>query len=175
MDTDPRQDPPLQADERAALSAFLDFQRATLLLKAEGLTHEQLAAPAVPTTELTLAGLLKHLALVEDSWFQEVFLGLVIPEPWASAPWEDDRDWEFHTAPDDDPAHLVQLYRDSIGRSRQVVAAAASLDELSVKPDKRQGTPYSLRWILLHMIEETARHCGHADLIREAIDGQTGD
>lgn len=112
---------------------------------------------------------------MEDSWFQEVFLGQVIPEPWASAPWDEDRDWEFHTAPADDPAHLVQLYRDAIGRSRQTVAAAESLDELSVKPDKRQGAPYSLRWILLHMIKETARHCGHADLLREAIDGQTGD
>lgn len=69
----------------------------------------------------------------------------------------------------------MQLYGDAIARSRQTVAAAESLDELSVKSDKRQGTPYSLHWILLHMIEETARHCGHADLLREAIDGQTGD
>lgn len=175
MDTDPRQDPPLQAAETAALSAFLDYQRATLLMKAEGLTQEQLTTPTVPTSELTLAGLLKHLALVEDSWFQEVFLGQPPREPWASAPWDEDRDWEFHTAPDDDPAYLVQLYRDAIGRSRTVVAAAESLDELSVKADKRLGTPYSLRWILLHMIEETARHCGHADLLREAIDGQTGE
>jgi hypothetical protein len=175
MDNDSRLDPPVQADERAALSAFLDFHRATLLWKVEGLSQEQLATPAVPTSDLTLAGLLKHLALVEDSWFQEVFLGRELPEPWASAPWAEDRDWEFHTAPTDDPADLVELYRSAADRSRHVVATADSLDVLSVRPDKREEKPFSLRWILLHMIEETARHCGHADLLREAIDGQTGE
>lgn len=175
MDPESRLDPPVQADEREALSAFLDFHRATLLWKVEGLSQEQLATAAVPSSDLTLAGLLKHLALVEDSWFQEVFLGRPLPEPWASAPWDDDPDWEFHTAPSDDPAHLVALYRDAVDRSRRVVAVASSLDELSVKPDKREEKPFSLRWILLHMIEETARHCGHADLLREAIDGRTGE
>ena len=174
MEPTGRQDPPLQADERATLSAFLDYHRATLLAKIEGLGREHLAVAAVPTSALTLAGLVKHLAVVEDSWFQEEFLGLEL-EPWASAPWHDDPDWDFHSAVDDEPADLVALYRAAIERSRAVVAAASSLDALSVRESRREGTPFSLRWILLHMIEETARHNGHADLLREAIDGSTGE
>lgn len=165
----------MQAGEQEALGAFLDFHRATLLRKIEGLAKDQLGHTAVPTSTLTLAGLVKHLALVEDSWFQEVFLGRPLPEPWASAPWDDDPDWEFHTAPADEPNDLVELYLAATGRSRATVAAAESLDSLSVKPGQREGKPFSLRWILLHMIEETARHAGHADLLREAIDGQTGE
>lgn len=175
MDAGARVDPPLQAEERESLTAFLDFQRATVLRKVDGLGKEQLGCAAVPTTGLTLAGLVKHLALVEDSWFQEVFLDRALPEPWASAPWEDDPDWEFHTAVEDEPAELLRLYLSAVERSRDVVAAAESLDQLSVQPGKREGKPFSLRWILLHLIEETARHAGHADLLREAVDGQTGE
>ncbi len=170
-----RVDPPVQAGEREALEAFLDFHRATLVLKVEGLAKDQLGLAAVSTSTLTLAGLIKHLTLVEDSWFQKVFLGQALPEPWASAPWDDDPDWEFHTALADEPAELVERYLAAVGRSRAVVAATESVDELSVEPGRRQGKPFSLRWILLHMIEETARHAGHADLLREAIDGQTGE
>ena len=175
MQVGSRVDPPVQAAERDALSAFLDFHRVTLLAKVEGLEQEQLALAAVPSSSLTLAGLVKHLALVEDSWFQKVFLGRGLPEPWASAPWDDDPDWEFHTAPQDDPRHLVDLYLAAVARSRGVVASADSLDALSVENDRREAKPFSLRWIMLHMIEETARHAGHADLLREAIDGSTGE
>lgn len=175
MTTTPRVDPPIQAPEREALEAFLDFHRATLLQKIEGLTKDELGRAAVSSSALTLAGLTKHLALVEDSWFQGEFLGQELPEPWASAPWDDDPDWEFHTAAEDEPTALIELYQNAIGRSQTVVAAAESLDELSVTTGKRQGKPFSLRWILLHMIEETARHVGHADLLREATDGQTGE
>jgi hypothetical protein len=157
------------------LTAFLDFHRATLLWKIEGLEKNQIGLAAVPTSELTLAGLVKHLALVEDSWFQKVFLGQPLPAPWSNAPWDDDPDWEFHSAPADEPRDLIELYLTAIGRSRAVIAAAPSLDQVSVEPGQREGRPFSLRWILLHMIEETARHAGHADLLREAIDGQTGE
>jgi len=170
-----RTDPPVQADERQSLSAFLDFQRATVIRKVEGVPKADLGRTALPTTELTLAGLLKHLALVEDSWFQAVFLGEPLPEPWASAPFDDDPDWDFHSAPDDDPADLIRLYTAAVGRSRDVVAVEESLDRLSMWTGEREGKPFSLRWILLHLIEETARHAGHADLLREAIDGQTGE
>ena len=173
--TETRVDPPLQADESATLSAFLDFQRATMLRKVDGLEKSQLARAAVPTTTLTLGGLLKHLALVEDSCGQEVFLGRPLPQPWAGAPFDDDPDWEFHSAPDDEPGELVGLYVAAVERGRAAVAAAASLEQLSVKPGQREGKPFSLRWILLHLIEETARHVGHADLLREAVDGQTGE
>jgi uncharacterized damage-inducible protein DinB len=175
MDTEPRIDPPLQADERESLTAFLDYQRATMLRKVAGLSQDDLGRAAVPPSALTLAGLIKHLALVEDSWLQEVFLGRPLPEPWAGAPLDEDDDWDFHSAPDDEPADLTALYVAAMARSRAVVAAAESLDQLSVEASRREGTPFSLRWILLHLVEETARHAGHADLLREALDGQTGE
>jgi uncharacterized damage-inducible protein DinB len=167
-----RIDPDLAADECTTLTQFLDYQRATLLLKAEGLDAAQLST-RIPTSELTLAGLLKHLALVEDSWIQERFLGLPEVEPWASAPWDQDRDWDFHSAVDDDPEQLRNLYRAACERTRTAVAAA-SLDDLSRAP-RRDGHHPSLRWILLHLLEETSRHNGHADLLREAIDGEVGE
>jgi uncharacterized damage-inducible protein DinB len=168
-----RTDPDLQADERTALVQFLDYHRATFLIRIEGLDHEQLNRRLAPST-LTLASLTKHLALVEDSWFHEDFLDVSLPEPWASAPFDDDRDWDLNSAVNDDPADLVELYQAACARSRAIVEAAASLDTLSARMSQRKGRPYSLRWILLHMIEETARHNGHADFLREAIDGLTG-
>ncbi len=171
--TDPmsRPHPPPAADERTTLEAFLNHQRATLLMKAEGLDRQQLNQ-RLPTSELTLAGLLKHLALVEDDWIQVRFCGRPELEPWASAPWEQDRDWEFHTAEHDDPDALRALYQDASARSRSAIATT-DLDTLSVGRD-RQGRQWSLRWVLTHLIEETARHNGHADLLREAIDGVVG-
>lgn len=164
--------PPTAADERTTLDAFLDTQRATLLRKAEGLGAHQLRQP-LPTSELTLAGLLKHLALVEDDWVQVRFLGLPEREPWAGAPWEKDRDWDFHSALQDDPEDLRALYRQACGRSRSALAGT-DLGALSVGRD-RDGRQWSLRWVLTHLVEETARHAGHADLLREAVDGSTGE
>ena len=162
---------PSAADERMTLDAFLDRQRATVLMKAEGLDHEQLNQ-RLPTSALTLAGLLKHLALVEDDWIQVRFCGKPELEPWASAPWEQDRDWEFHTAENDDPDALRTLYRDACARSRSAIATT-DLDALSAGRD-REGRQWNLRWVLTHLIEETARHNGHADLLREAVDGVVG-
>lgn len=167
-----RSDPATTADERTTLTQFLDYQRATLLLKAEDLDRDQLNRH-LPTSSLTLAGLLKHLAFVEDSWIQDVFLGRPLPEPWASAPFDSDEDWEFHSAAQDDPAALRELYEASCARTRAGIEGI-SLDALSVGPS-RSGQQFSLRWILVHLIEETARHCGHADLLREAIDGVVGE
>jgi uncharacterized damage-inducible protein DinB len=147
--------------------------------KASGLDRQQMAT-RVGASELTLAGLVKHLARVEDSWFIYRLIGRPRSEPWASAPWDDDPDWDIHSALDDDPADLLALYDTACTRSRAVTAevtAAESggLDTLSVRTDHTGRGQVSLRWILLHMIEETARHNGHADLLREAIDGQTGE
>jgi hypothetical protein len=167
-----RHDPEGAVDERSSLEQYLDYQRATVLLKTEGLSREQLAQ-RIPSSELTLAGLLKHLALVEDSWLYERFLGQPANEPWASAPWADDPDWEFHSALEDDPAELRGLYLDACARSR-VAVASAQLDDLSAEAGG-SGLRPSLRWVLLHLIEETARHAGHADLLREAIDGEVGE
>jgi uncharacterized damage-inducible protein DinB len=169
-----RTDPPDSGPERDQLTAFLDFQRATVLLKTEGLDAAQMGQ-RLPTSSLTLAGLLNHLALVEDSWFRERFAGLPEHELWAGVDWDADPDWEFRTALDVPPDELRQRYEDACARSREVVAGAENLDQLSVGTSRRSGQRWDLRWVLLHMIEETARHAGHADLLREAIDGTTGE
>jgi uncharacterized damage-inducible protein DinB len=168
-----RIDPDLQADERTTLVAFLDYHRATFLGKIAGLNHEQMNVALAPS-DLTLASLTKHLALVEDSWFQERFVGVEV-EPWASAPFDVDRDWEMHSARDDSPDDLIALYRAAVARSQATLNTVESLDARSAVNDRREGIPYSMRWILVHMIEETARHNGHADLIRQSIDGLVGE
>jgi uncharacterized damage-inducible protein DinB len=168
-----RRDPETVTDELALLGEFLDYHRATLVMKVSGLTQEQLSV-SVPPSTLTLAGLVKHLALVEDGWFQEDLLGRDMPEPWASAPFDDDRDWDFHSAVDDSPSELLDLYAAACERSRAAVAELGDPGAWAVRP-LRNGRRITLRWILLHMIEETARHNGHADLLRESIDGQTGE
>jgi uncharacterized damage-inducible protein DinB len=160
-------------DEFALLSGFLDFYRAVIVRKAQGLTREQLAVSLGPS-ELTIGGLIKHLAWVEDLWFRRRLLGHEFGEPWASADFDADPDWEFHSAADDELAELLRLYDEACARSRAAVAEVGDLDVVSRIPNRR-GKLFSLRWILLHMIEETARHAGHADLIRESIDGATGD
>lgn len=168
-----RTDPDPTADEATLLSSYLDYHRATFLGKVEGLDQGQLAQTTAASS-LHLAGLCKHLALVEHSWFRERFLGEGPHPVFAEVDWDGDPDWEFRTAADDDPAWLAELYRQACEASRQAVATAASLDQQAVAP-LRDGRHPSLRWILLHMIEETARHNGHADLLREAIDGVTGE
>jgi uncharacterized damage-inducible protein DinB len=166
-------EPGLVGDEATLLGQFLDYYRATMVRKVEGLTKAQLAQRLEPST-LTLGGLVKHLALVEDSWFQERLLGREPVEPWAAVDWDATPDWDFDSAADDEPAEIVALYEAACERSRRAVREAESLDVVMVVPNRR-GERMSLRWILIHMIEETARHAGHADLIRESIDGRTGD
>ena len=171
-----RIDPDTAGDDHSSLSQFLDFHRATLVIKASGLSSEQLAARAVPSSAITLGGLLKHMALVEDDWFQVKFLGRPELEPWASAPFDVDPDWDWHSALDDTPEDLLRLYDAACTRSRAaVMEVGGDLDRRSAVTDRGTGATLSLRWILLHMIEETARHNGHADLLREAIDGAVGE
>jgi len=117
---------------------------------------------------------LYHLSLVEEDWIEVRFAGLPDREPWASVDWESDRDWEFRTAAQLEPEQLQSRYRQACERSRHVVSTAAGLDQLSVEA-LRDGRHFSLRWVLLHLIEETARHAGHADFLREAIDGTVGE
>ena len=171
-----RTDPDLVADELTQITQFLDYHRATLAQKAGGLTREQLAS-RVGSSTLTLGGLVNHAALNEDHWFGVVLLGRPPSEPWASAPWDDDPDWEFRTAAELESAVLLDRYAETCERSRANVAeavAAGGLDHVSA-PHPRREERFNLRWILLHMIEETARHNGHADLLREAVDGETGE
>jgi uncharacterized damage-inducible protein DinB len=168
-----RTDPPESGPELDQLTNVLDYQRETIVQKTDGLTREQLAQQ-LPTSSLTLGGLLNHLALVEDSWFRVRFSGLPDDALWAGIDWDADPDYEFRTAADVEPQELRRRYEAACASSREVVAGAQSLDQLSV--EKRQnGMHFDLRWVLLHLIEETARHAGHADLLREAVDGATGE
>jgi hypothetical protein len=167
-----RQVPDAAGSERAALGQFLDYQRETVLLKTEGLTREQLGRE-LPTSGLTLAGILYHLALNEENWFEVRFRGLPDRPDWQGIDWEADPDYEFRTAPDKDPGWLRSRYRDACDRARRVYAEAGGLDDLSASP--LDGKPFTLRWVTLHLIEETARHAGHADLLREAVDGTVGE
>jgi uncharacterized damage-inducible protein DinB len=167
-----RVDPPLDGEEAAQLFGFLDFQRATLQQKAAGLDAEQLARTLAPST-MTLAGLLKHMALVEDHWFSVFLHGNEMAAPWRGVDWEQDPDWEWHSAGDDAPDDLRALLGEAVETSRRL-AAGVELGHLSARK-LRSGRAVNLRWIVLHMIEEYARHNGHADLIRESIDGSVGE
>ena len=167
-----RIDPPYAGSESEQLFAYLDYHRATLLLKCAGLEADQLNR-TLPPSPMTLGGMLKHLALVEDSWFSHRFAGNDEAEPWVSVDWKADWDWDWHSAVGDSPEYLRALLAENVARSRAAVSGAG-LDAMSAVPNRR-GEHISLRWIVLHMIEEYARHNGHADLIRESIDGATGE
>ena len=160
-------------NERDVLVQYLDYQRETILLKTEGLTREQLGQ-RIETSALTLGGILYHLALNEESWFEGHFRGLEPRADFAGIDWEADPEYEFRTALEKEPDWLRSRYRDACDRSNQIVIDADSLDDVSASP-WRDGKPFTLRWVILHLIEETARHAGHADLLREAIDGSAGE
>ncbi len=178
MTSTQRIDPPLAATEAETLVAFLDYHRETLRMKTAGLDQKQLAQPLAPST-MTLGGLLKHLALVEDDWFSVVLMGNDDGEAWRSVDWDSDPDWEWRTAADDSPEDLMALFDGAVEASNRIiqeVLAEDGLDRLSVRESRRLAEEkFSLRWIIVHMIEEYARHNGHADLLREAIDGTTGE
>jgi uncharacterized damage-inducible protein DinB len=178
VDEHGRTEPPYDGAEAATLLGFLEYQRATLQRKCRGLSDEQLRV-ALPPSPITLGGLLKHLACVEDSWFTETVGGQPLPEPWASVDFEADPDWDWHSAAADSGDALRELWAERVERSRGIIKAQLSNGEdaaLSLThPAFGRQDPVSLRWVLAHMIEEYARHNGHADLIRESIDGQTGD
>src|SRR4051794_27164759 len=174
---DRRVDPPLHGTEVAVLRGFLDYQRDTLRLKCQGLTQQQLARP-LPPSDMTLGGMMKHLALVESSWFESVFAGGEYMPPFDAVDWDADRDWEWHTARGDSPEVLLALFDEAVRRADAVVDTAVArggLEQESARRSRREDSTFTLRWILVHMIEEYARHNGHADLIRESIDGLTGE
>jgi uncharacterized damage-inducible protein DinB len=176
LDEQGRPEPPLAADETATLLGFLDYQRATLAWKCAGLDAAGLGA-TVAASSMTLGGMLKHLAYVEDSWFSRSLHGRDRQPPWDTVDWKADPDWEWHSATEDSPEQLHRLWQDAVARSRSLVTEALAdggLERLARRtwPD---GRAPSVRWILVHMIEEYARHTGHADLLRESVDGQTGE
>lgn len=176
IDEQGRPEPPLAADEVGTLFGFLEFQRATFEWKCSELDAAGLSATTAASS-MTLGGMMKHLAFVEDFWFSKWLHGRDPHETWEGVDWEADPDWDWNSAADESPDQLRKLWQDSAARSRAFVADAlrgGGLDQLARRtwPDGRSP---SLRWILCHMIEEYARHNGHADLIRESIDGSTGE
>ncbi len=173
-----RRQTPLRADEATSLRGFLDYHRDTFRMKCAGLSRAQLAQ-SLPPSDMTLGGMMKHLAIVDQSWLEDDFAGRGLMPPFDTVDWEADRDWEWHTARDDTPDELAALFDEAVRRSDAVLDEAlkpggVGLDGLSVA-EAPDGGRFSLRWILLHLIEEYARHNGHADLIRESIDGRSGE
>ena len=156
------------AAEREMLDAWLDFQRDTLALKCDGLTGEQLRERAVPPSSLSLLGLVRHMAEGERQWFRLVLGGEQVPYHYYT---DDNPEAEFDVD-DADVAEAFATWRAECADARARAAAAPSLD---VTVTTRRGEEFSLRWIMVHMIEEYARHNGHADLLRERIDGTVGD
>jgi uncharacterized damage-inducible protein DinB len=168
-----RVDPPLAGDETATLLGFLDYHRDTLRMKVEGLDAGQLQA-TLPPSEMTLGGMVKHLAFVEHWWTYCVFEGHEYAEPWASVDWDADWDWDWHSAAGAGLEELLPLLDREASVTCEVVRRAGDLDRLSQRTG-REGRTFSLRWILTHLLQEYARHNGHADVLRESIDGRVGE
>ena len=176
LDEQGRPEPPVAADEVATLLGFLDYQRATLAWKCEGLDTAGLRATTAASS-MTLGGMLKHLAYVEGHWCSRSLHGHDPAPPWDTVDWKADPDWDWHSAAEDTPEQLHALWHDSVARSRSLVAEALADGGLG-RPAQRSwpdGQVPSLRWIVCHLIEEYARHNGHADLLRESVDGSTGE
>lgn len=163
-----RADPPLVGTEGELLTAFLDWHRETFALKCANVPTERLSEKAVPPSGLSLHGLVRHLAGVERWWFRQQFAGEDVPILFYS---DDDPDQDFEDL-GGDVAAAFAVWRTECDRSREIVAAAPSLDATGTRFRTRE--PVSLRRILIHMIAEYARHNGHTDLLRERIDGATG-
>jgi hypothetical protein len=171
-----RPEPPVAGDETATLLGSLERQRATLAWKCGGLDAAGLQA-TVSASSMTLGGLLKHLALVEDQYFSRRLLGRDPAAPWDTVDWKADPDWDWHSAAEDTPDQLYALWRDAVIRSRAILTEALATDGLGQLARRAwpDGRAPSLRRILIDLIEEYARHVGHADLIRESVDGLVGE
>jgi hypothetical protein len=166
-----RREPAQNADERAMLEGWLDYHRQTLAWKCEGLTDAQLRTASAEPSGLSLMGLVRHMAEVERGWFRKVLAG---DDPGPIYFTDEDRDGDFHVTESDTWEEAYTTWQGETATARRL-AAGCGLDDLSKGISRFTGEPFSLRWIYTHMIEEYARHNGHADLIRERIDGATGD
>ena len=165
---DKRPEPPMLGDERDQLNGFLDFLRATVVWKATGLTDEQARRSLLPSELTTVAGLVSHLTYVEQYWFGQVLDNQ--PDPWKERMAEDP-DAEFRAALDLPIEQVIAEYEAECQRGRDVVAKL----DLTDTGTTAKGQPVNVRWVLVHMIEETGRHAGHLDLLRELLDGSTGE
>ncbi|MFF3745661.1 DinB family protein [Streptomyces kronopolitis] len=166
--TTERPAPPVRAGERETLRAFLDFQRATLVMKTDGLGDEDLRRRSSPPSALSLLGLVRHMAEVERTWFRRVINGEDLPLVWSA-------EGDFQAAYDARTAtrtEAFEAWQAEVAHARRIERAADSLDVTGYQP--RWGEHVSLRLVMLHLIHEYARHNGHADFLREAIDGTVG-
>ncbi|MGF1429834.1 DinB family protein [Kitasatospora sp. LaBMicrA B282] len=162
--------PPLQADERTALIGWLDLQRQILRWKCEGLTDQDAHRSVIPTSPaMTMAGLLAHMRWTEHTWLEVMFLGGDEKQNPAFDASDEDADWRTDGRP---LADLLAEYEAQCARSNEIVAAA-SLDDVGRHSGYRSGGA-NLRWMLIHLVEETGRHAGHADIVRELLDGAKG-
>ena len=171
-----RPEPEPAVNEVETLRGFLNYQRATLKWKSEGLAQDQLNVSVAKST-VTIGGLLKHMTFVENEWFWRWIGNNDRLEPWLSTDFEKDPDWEFASAVHDDAETLMANWVASIQLSESILddcLQSEGLDQLAKRKWPNGESP-SLRWILVHMIEEYARHNGHADFIRESIDGSVGE
>jgi len=176
LDEPTHPEPPIAGDETATLLGSLDRQRATLAWKCGGLDAAGMRARLAPSA-ITLGGLLKHLALVEDDYFSGRLLGRPLSPPWDTVDWAADHDWDWNSAAGDTPEELFALWNAAVERSRELMATALAergIDGFALRTG-RDGRRPSVRWILCHLVEEYARHAGHADLIRESVDGLVGE
>jgi hypothetical protein len=174
--TEPPWEPPLAGTEVEQLVGALDRLRATFRYKADALDRAGLQT-SVGASSLTLGGLLKHLALVEDHYSGTRLSGEEIGPPWNTVDWDASGDWEFTSARDDPPEELYALYDEAVERARAKLAAALAdggLDQ-PVHASDDEGHHASLRRLVCDLIEEYGRHTGHADLLREAVDGRVGE
>ena len=170
-------EPPLAGDETATLVGSLERQRRTLAWKCGGLDAAGMRA-TFGASRITLGGLLKHLALVEADYFLHRLHGRSPGPPWESVDWDSDPDWAWHSAAEDTPEQLLSLWRTTVARSRSALAEALAdggLDQPVKGITDDHGESPSLRRVLIDLIEEYARHTGHADLIRESVDGLVGE
>jgi Protein of unknown function (DUF664) len=166
-----RTEPTNHTGERRALEDWVDYHRATLLTKCDGLTATQLTTPSAPPSIMTLLGLVRHMTLVERWWFQLHAAQLDLELPYATKEWEDA---DFEDLEGADAEENLSAFVAECERSRAAVAGVGLDDVVHSRGDHPERTT-NVRWIFLHMIEEYARHNGHADLIRERIDGVTGE
>jgi hypothetical protein len=169
-------EPPLAGSDAEQLVAALNRLRWTFRWKADGLDSDGLNT-SVGASSLTIGGLLKHLAANEDYLFSVKFRGGPMAGPWESLGWDGSNDWEFESAPDDSPATLYALWDDAVARSQATLSSALAEGGLDQEADAAgpDGVHASLRRLVCDLVEEYGRHTGHADLLREAVDGRVGE
>jgi uncharacterized damage-inducible protein DinB len=165
----PRREPDRLAGDWDSLQQWLDYHRATLLLKCHGLTDEQLRRRPLPMTSLSLLGLLRHLTEVERSWFGRTLAGEDDPPLYYS---DADPDGDFDRLDSHPVVEVRARYAAAVARSREVLAGFDHADERARSTSR---SPVTVRWVMLHLVEEYARHNGHADLLRQAVDGAVGE